>query len=125
MIESFRTALLITLSILVVVIAVRRLKQYLRQHHMPIPQHVRLLDVQVMYHPERLHVRVKMPRETEVRTTLLSSVHEPLKRWPSGTVPEGEHVLELPLEAGREGVYYLEIATDTQRTERRFTVRQA
>ena len=38
---------------------------------------------------------------------------------------KGEQVLELPLEAGTEGIFFFEIATATQRTERRFIVRQA
>lgn len=124
MIESLRTALLITLSILVVVILVRRIKQYMRQHHLPVPQHVKLLEVQVAYHPKRLHLSVKLPAETEVHVAMMSLDHALLKKWPSVQVPQGEQVLELPLDADQEGVFFLEVATDTQRTERRFIVRR-
>lgn len=126
MLESLRTALLITLAILVVVILVRRVKQYMRQHHLPIPQQVKLVEMQVEYHPLRLRVVVKVPvAGTGVQFAVLSQERARLKQWPSTEVPQGEQVVELPLEAGQPGVFFLEVATDTQRTERRFTVRQA
>lgn len=124
MIEDFRLALLITLALLVGIILIRRFKNYIRIHHMPIPQHVELLHVEVMYHPSILRVQVNMPRPEEVFPAMLTQGHAPLRSWPAVRMEKGDHVLELPLEAEAEGIYFFEIATATQRTERRFTVRQ-
>lgn len=124
MLESLRTALLITLAILVVVILYRRIKEYMRRHHLPIPQHVKLLELQVEYHPRRLRVVVEAPKGAEIQFSMLSAEHAHLDRWPVVQVPKGELVLELPLDVARKGIFYLEVATDTQRTERRFTLRQ-
>ena len=125
MIEDFRLALLITLAILVGYILTRRFKNYIRIHHMPIPQHVELLHVEVMYHPSMLRVQVNMPRPEEVFPAMLTQGHAPLRSWPAVRMEKGDHVLELPLETETEGIYFFEIATSTQRTERRFTVRPA
>jgi len=125
MLEDFRLTLLITLSILVVVILVRRLKQHIRIHHMPVPQHVELQHVEVMCHPVLLRVQMNMPRAEEVFPAMLTQAHAPVRSWPAVRMEKGEQVLELPLEAGTEGIFFFEIATATQRTERRFIVRQA
>lgn len=124
MIESLRTALLITLAILVAVILYRRIKRYYRVHHMPIPRHMDLLAVEVMYHPPVLRVHIAMPAPGEVFPAMLSDAHAPLAKWPSEALGQGTHVLELPLQEGVEGHFFFEIATATQRTERKFTVRQ-
>lgn len=125
MVDELRTTLLITLGILVVVIAFRRFKQYIRLKHLPVPQHVRLESIEVAYHPERLRVRLELSMGTEVFAAMLASDHMPLKQWPPVQVPKGTQWLELPLEPGQQGVFFLEVATGTQRTERRFIVRQA
>lgn len=125
MLADFRTALLITLVILLVVIAVRRFKQYVKLHHSPVPQQVELVAVEVTYHPLMLRVQMTMPRPEEVFPAMLSHVHGPVHKWPAVQVAQGDHVLELPLADQAEGTYFFEIATSTQRTERRFTVRQA
>ncbi|MBZ0206029.1 MAG: hypothetical protein K8H89_06865 [Flavobacteriales bacterium] len=125
MIEDFRTTLIITLSILVVVILVRRFKRYIHLHHMPVPQQVKLEEVEVMYHPPLLRVQVSMPQPEEVFPAMLSEAHAPLLAWPAVVMEKGVQVLELPLPAEAEGCYFFEIATSTQRTERRFMVRQA
>lgn len=125
MLEDFRLTLLITLSILVVVIVVRRVKQYIRTHHMPVQQHVELQAVEVMYHPVQLRVQMNMPHAEEVFPAMLTHTHAPVRSWPAVRMEQGEQVLELPLEAGTEGTFFFEIATATQRTERRFIVRQA
>ena len=124
MLEDFRLALLITLALLVGIILFRRFKRYIRIHHMPIPQHVELLHVEVMYHPSILRVQVNMPRPEEVFPAMLTQGHAPLRSWPAVRMEKGGHVLELPLEMDTEGIFFFEIATSTQRTERRFTVRQ-
>lgn len=125
MLEDFRLALLITLSILVAAILVRRLKQHIRAHHLPVPQHVELQHVEVMYHPPLLRVQVRMPQGEEVFPAMLSQAHAPLHAWPPVHMGQGDQVLELPLREGTEGIFFFEIATSTQRTERRFIVRQA
>lgn len=125
MLETFRTALLITLSLLVVIILFRRFKKYWRQHHMPVPRHMELLALEVMYHPLLLRIAVSVPAEVELHPALLSAGHERLHAWPAQRLGQGEHVLELPLDPGANGAYVFEIATGTQRTERRFMVRPA
>src|SRR5690606_19157260 len=125
MLEDFRLTLLITLSILLLVSLVRPLKQHIRIHHMPVPQHVELQHVEVMCHPVLLRVQMNMPRAEEVFPAMLTQAHAPVRSWPAVRMEKGEQVLELPLEAGTEGTFFFEIATATQRTERRFIVRQA
>lgn len=125
MIENIRTTLIVTLSILVVIMAVRRFKRYIKMHHMPVPQHVELVAVEVMYHPPKLRVQVTMPAAEEVFPAMLSQEHAPLSSWPAVQVAKGDHVFELPLQADAEGIYFFEIATSSQRTERRFIVHQA
>ncbi len=122
--DELRTTLLITLAILVVVIAFRRYRRYILLKHLPVAQHVRLESIEVAYHPERLRVQLELPVGTEVFTAMLGSDHVLLKKWPAMHMPKGTQLLELPLEAGQQGVFFLEVATGTQRTERRFTVRQ-
>jgi len=125
MIDTLRTTLIITLSILVVVILVRRYKRHIHLHHMPVPQQVKLVAVEVMYHPPMLRVQVSMPQPEEVFPAMLSEAHAPLLKWPAVVVEKGVQVLELPLQADAEGCFFFEIATSTQRTERRFMVRRA
>lgn len=123
--EDIRTFLLISLSILVVVAAYKRFKQYVQLHHAPVPQHVELAALEVMYHPSLLRVELAMPASGEVFPAMLSGHHAPLHAWPAMQLSKGTHVLELPLDGELEGHYFFEIATGTQRTERRFTVRPA
>lgn len=123
--EDIRTTLLITLSVLVVVVAYRRFKQYVKLRHAPVPQHVELVALEVGYHPPLLRAQVSMPAAGEIFPAMLSPVHAPLRSWPAMQVGKGEHVLELPLAEDVDGPYFFEIATATQRTERKFTVRRA
>ncbi|MCB0772718.1 MAG: hypothetical protein KJZ58_02415 [Flavobacteriales bacterium] len=125
MVETVRTTLLITLSILVLILLYRRFRQYLRLHHLPVPQHVELRAVEVMYHPLQLRVHLHLPRPEEVAPAMLSTAHAHLHAWPTVRLERGEHVLELPLDEGLDGAYYVEVGTSTQRTERRFIIRQA
>lgn len=124
MIESIRTALLITLSILVVVIVVRRFKLYVRTHLQPVPQQVHLKAVEVMYHPLRLRIAFHLPAAEAVSPALLGHGHARLRQWPTALLEAGDHALELPMEEVPEGHYSIELATGSQRTERRFTVRR-
>lgn len=125
MLETFRTALLITLSLLVVVILFRRIKKQWRQNHMPVPRHLELLSLEVVYHPTLLRIAVAVPAPVEMYPVLLSGQHERLHAWPAVQLEQGDHVLELGLLPGLNGSYVFELATGTQRTERRFMVRPA
>ena len=123
--DDLRTVLLITLPILVVGAAYRWFKQHVRLHHTPVPKHVELVALEVMYHPAKLRVELSMPGAGEVFPAMFSHRHATLHAWPPMQMAPGDHVLELPLEGELDGPYFFEIATGTQRTERRFTVRKA
>lgn len=125
MIENIRTTLIITLSILVVVLAARRFRQYVKRHHTPVPQQMELLAIEVAYHPMILRVQVSVPMEEELVLAMLSDTHAPHAAWPTVRLTKGEHVLELPLHEDADGTYFFELASRTQRTERRFIVRKA
>lgn len=125
MIENIRATLIISLSILVVVLAVRRFRQYVKLHHTPVPQQMELLAIEVAYHPLILRVQVSVPREEELFLSMLSEVHVPHSSWPSVRLAKGDHVLELPINDDVDGTYFFELASPTQRTERRFIVRKA
>lgn len=120
MLDNLRTALLISLSILLVVVLYKRFKRAVMARERPAPLHAELLLVEVMYHPARLRVHLSVPSAQEIHPVLLSDAHAPLHRWPSRQVAPGEHVLELELDGRGDGAYYFELATATQRTERRF-----
>ncbi len=123
MLANIRLTLLISLTILVLVLLFRWFKRRVLLHDLPTPLHAELVSVEVMYHPSVLRVEVKMPRKEELFPAMLSNVHAPLHSWSAVVVDEGRHVLELPLEAHEEGNYYFELATSSQRTERRFSLR--
>lgn len=125
MLETFRTALLITLCLLVLIILYKRFKRYWYKHQMPVPRHLELQTLEVAYHPAMLRVALSVPAEVELYPALLAANHERLHAWPAQRLGPGEHVLELTLESGLAGTYVFEVATNTQRTERRFMVRPA
>jgi hypothetical protein len=125
MFDTLRTTLLITLAILVVAVAIRRYKQYIREQHTPVPRHAELLNVEVVYHPLRVHVLVRLPREEEVFPAVLGADHSQLTSWPAMRLGAGSHELEFPLTADADGDLHFELGSSTQRTERRFTVRNA
>lgn len=124
MIEQIRTTLIVTLSILVLLLAARRFRQYVKRYHSPVPQQMELLAIEVTYHPLVLRVQVSVPREEELLLAMLSDVHAPHSSWPSVRLAKGDHVLELPLSEEADGTYFFELASHTQRTERRFIVRR-
>ena len=125
MIENIRTTLIISLSILVVVLAVRRYLQYVKLHHTPVPQQMELVSIEVGYHPLLLRVQVSVPRDEELFLAMLTDAHAQHSSWPSVRLAKGDHVLELPLKAEADGIYFFQLASPTQRTERRFIVRNA
>lgn len=122
---NVRTALLITLSVLVVVILWRRFRQRVVANDMPAPLHAELLGIELAYHPARLHVHLKMPSQQEIRTALLDAEHRAMHHWPQETLKAGEHRTERALPTLPDGLYHLEMSTATQRTVRQFRLQQA
>ena len=57
--------------------------------------------------------------------SLLDQDHLLLHRWPDQPLQAGDHALELVLDAHGDGIYHLQMASDTQRTIRRFRLSQA
>lgn len=125
MLETLRTTLLITLAILVAVIIYRRVRYYIRVHHLPVPQEMRVVLMEVMYHPTTLRVVLFIPLPCKVVPEILDSRHEQLISWPTQELEIGEHVLELPMDGHQEGTYYFNLSTATQRTQRRFSIHEA
>ena len=123
--DNIRHTLLITLGILLVAVLYKRFKRYVMIRDLPAPLHAELVHVEVMYHPTRLRVEMTVPRDEDVTPAVLSEQHEHLHDWPARRVHQGHSVLELPLEGRMDGTYFFELATATQRTERKFTLRQA
>ncbi|HEX2617032.1 MAG TPA: hypothetical protein VHL57_05775 [Flavobacteriales bacterium] len=123
--ENLRYALLISLSILLLVVLYRRFKRYVMMRDLPAPLHAELVRVEVMYHPTRLRVELSVPNDQEVFPAVLTEHHAPLHGWPTQAMLRGQHVLELPFEGRADGVYFFELATFSQRTERRFILREA
>lgn len=117
---ALRTALLITLTILLVVVAYRRFRQYVLRKHVPVPLHAELLALEVMYHPGRLRVVVDMPQQERLQAQVLDTRHETVHKWDQRSLEKGRHVLELELPALVDGQYHFDLRTTTQRTLRGF-----
>lgn len=122
---NLRTALLITLSILLVVVLWRRFRSHVLANDVPAPVHAELVRLEVAYHPSRLHVVLSMPSEQRVTTGLLDQGHQSIHSWNDKRLLPGEHTLELPLPMLVDGAYFLELTTSTQRTVRQFRLQQA
>ena len=122
---NVRTALLITLSVLLVVILWRRFRQRVLAKDMPAPLHAELTGIELAYHPARLIVRLKVPDEQTIRTRLLDTEHQGFHEWAQERLSRGEHELERPLPRLADGPYFLEMSTATQRTIRQFRLQQA
>ena len=123
MLSDIRLTLLISLTVLVIVLLFKWFKRRVMMHDLPTPIHAELVSVEVMYHPLMLRVEVSMPKKEELFPAMLTDAHQPLHNWPVLAVEQGSHTLELPLGPTVSGTYYLELATASQRTERRFIVR--
>lgn len=119
-----RTALLVTLGILLVVILWRRFRQRVLDREMPAPLHAELVDIELAYHPARLNVVIHMPEEQDMEMTLLDAVHRPIHRWPAERLCAGRHRAQRALPDLPDGPYHLELATSTQRTVRQFRLQQ-
>lgn len=122
---TLRTVLLITLSILLVMVLYIRFKRVTMRKDMPAISHAELLHVEVAYHPVRLRVRVKVPGKQELNTSLLGADHAVLHAWSAERRGPGSIELERSLPSLPDGLYYIELATSTQRTVRQFRLQQA
>ncbi len=122
---TLRTALLITLSILLVAVLWRRFKRTVMANDMPAPMHVELVRLEVAYHPPRLHVVLSVPSEQHIATGLLDHGHTHIHGWQDKKLAPGVHTLELPLPTIVDGAYFLDLTTATQRTVRQFRLQQA
>lgn len=122
---NVRTALLVTLSVLLLVILWRRFRQRVLAEDMPAPLHAELLGIQLAYHPARLFVELKLPSDQVIHTKLLDSAHGTVHAWNEERVSTGTRTLERALPALADGTYYLEMSTSTQRTVRQFRLQQA
>jgi hypothetical protein len=123
--DTLRLTLLISLSILFVAMLWKRFKQRTMAKDLPAPSHAELLSLHVLYHPERLRVKVKVPSDQELVPAVLDGEHVQVFVWPSVRTVKGSHVLELPLNSLADGDHYFEMGTDTQRTVRRFSLTRA
>ena len=121
---KLRLTLLISLSILFIVLLYRRFKERVVARDLPARQHAELIALEVMYHPARLRVEVIVPNEQELFPAMLTPAHAALHAWPSGFFSKGRHVMELSLNGYGEGEYFFELGTSSQRTVRKFNVRQ-
>jgi hypothetical protein len=123
--QTIRTALLITLSIAVVVLLWRAFRRSVMQRDLPAVQHAELINVEVVYHPARLHVLVSVPGAQDIHVALLDGQHRAVHHWALVRLDQGSHELEYGLPALEDGLFYLEVSTATQRTERQFRLQQA
>ena len=121
---TLRTVLLITLSILLVIVLFIRFKRRTMQRDMPAISHAEGLHVEVAYHPVRLRVRLHVPGKQELKTTLLAADHAMLHAWTPEKRGPGTIELERSMPALPDGLYYIELATSTQRTVRQFRLQQ-
>jgi hypothetical protein len=124
-VDTLRLSLLLSLSLLFIFMLARRFKQQTVAKESPVPLHAELLSLQVMYHPERLRVELRMPRSEVIVPTMLGNDHRPEQVWPTFDLAAGDHVLGLPLTDRAEGDHFLELATSTQRTVRKFSLKRA
>ena len=123
--ETVRTALLITLSILFLVLVFRWYRDKVRANELPAPSHAELIALEVAYHPARLHVHLHMHAGRKLGTVLLDGSHQVIHRWDEEVVNAGDHHLLRQLPELRAGTYYLEVATSTQRIVRQFRLQPA
>lgn len=123
--EKLRTVLLISLTIMVLVLLIRRFRQWILRRHVPAPMHAEVMALEVMYHPARLRVEVRLPGAQRVHTRLLDTGHTLVHEWDFIDLRPGIHVLERALPQMADGDHVLEVSTDTQRTFRTFRLRTA
>lgn len=122
--STLRTALLITLTLLALVMLFRRLKRAVLLKDVPAINHAELISLDVQYHPSSLRLVMQMPEEELIHMTLLDGAHAPLHSYQDERLPQGEHQLLRELPALQDGFYFLEIRSATQRTVRGFRLQQ-
>lgn len=121
---TLRSALLITLSILVLFLLFKRFRRSVLQKDVPAINHAELLSLDVQYHPSSLRVVMKMPKGELLHMALLDQGHTPLHTYAGERLPEGVHQMVRELPALIDGSYFFEIRTATQRTVRGFRLQQ-
>lgn len=117
---TLRTALLISLSMVLILVLFQRFRRKAMATELPAPLHAELLVLEVAYHPARLVVEVKLPDEQVLLTRLHDAEHRPVHAWPDERARGGRLHLERMLPDLAPGTYHFELATATQRTVRRF-----
>lgn len=123
--HTLRTTLLITLSILLVVVALRRFKRRVLAKDLPVNSHAELLRLEVAYHPARLRVQLRVPLSEIVHTGLLGADDHHAHTWTEEPVEAGTHTIERLLPPLTDGLHHFEMRTTTQRTVREFRLQQA
>lgn len=118
--ETLRTALLISLSVLLVVVLYQRFRRGVKANDLPVARHAELRALEVAYHPARLIVQVHVPEPQRLMTALSSDAMDEAYRWPEESFAAGAHRFERLLPTLEPGEYNFELRTDTQRTVRRF-----
>ncbi len=118
--DILRTTLIITLAFLLLVLIVSRVRRRVVSASVPAPMHAELISLEVAYHPSRLHIQVHLPIGQSLRTALLDQHHQVRYSWPEDRLEKGDHAMERALPPLADGIYYLELATPTQRTIRQF-----
>lgn len=121
---NVRTALIVSLAAMVLLILWKRLRQHILLKDTPVPLHAELAGLELVYHPARLRVLLKMPSEQLIQTRILDHQHAPLHTWPEERVAIGEQLLLRELPHLADGAYFLEMSTSTQRTVRQFRLQQ-
>lgn len=123
--HTIRTTLLITLSILVVILLLKRFKRHVVAKDLPANAQAELLGLEVAYHPARLRVLVRVPVSEIIHTALLTDLQHHAHTWSEQPVEAGTHTLEHVLPPLADGIHYFEMRTTTQRTVRQFRLQQA
>ena len=121
---NLRTALLITLSILLVALLWRNFRLRVLANDMPATLHAELIALEVMYHPARLHVVIHVPEPQLIGTAALNDTHEPIHQWNDQRLERGDHTMQLVLPELPDGTFFLALTTATQRTERQFRLQR-
>ncbi|MEO8589242.1 MAG: hypothetical protein ABI432_07740 [Flavobacteriales bacterium] len=122
--HSLRTALLITLSILLVVVLLRRFRRRVLARDLPVNAHAELVRLEVAYHPPRLHVQVRVPLDEILHTSLLDTDQHHMHTWSEEPVEAGTHTIVRELPVLADGEHHFELRTTTQRTVRQFRLQQ-
>ncbi len=119
-----RTALLITLSILLAIVLARRFRRRVLAKDLPVNAHAELVGLEVAYHPARLHVIVRAPLDQILHTALIGPDEHHMHTWTEEPVEAGTHTIVRELPQLSDGVHHFELRTTTQRTVRQFRLQQ-